>query len=75
MDSTKKNIKKYYDDLAPQYDQDRFGNSYGRYIDLQEKAVIEKHLPNTEKERPSMWPVAQGVLRNMRIMGLTLVPK
>ncbi|WP_298308874.1 class I SAM-dependent methyltransferase [Flavobacterium sp.] len=40
-------IKKYYDNLAPTYDSNRFENSYGKYIDQQEriflKAILEKN--------------------------------
>ena len=32
-----------YDRLAPLYDQDRFGNSYGRFVDARERALIERH--------------------------------
>lgn len=38
-------IKIYYDELAPTYDQNRFGNSYGTYIDSQERAYLKKRLP------------------------------
>ena len=37
-------VKDYYDRLAPQYDADRFGNSYGRYIDQQEQAFLRQLL-------------------------------
>lgn len=37
-------IKEYYNKLAPDYDRDRFGNSYGKYIDRQEKAFVRKLL-------------------------------
>jgi hypothetical protein len=30
-------IVDYYDGLAKSYDSDRFGNSYGRFIDRQER--------------------------------------
>ncbi len=40
-------IKKYYDNLATTYDSNRFENSYGKYIDQQEriflKAILEKN--------------------------------
>lgn len=43
-------VKEYYNQLAPKYNADRFGNSYGRYIDRQEKATLSKlfdgHKPN-----------------------------
>lgn len=38
-------IKCYYDELAPNYDADRFGNSYGKFIDGQERAFLSKNLP------------------------------
>ncbi|TXF88118.1 class I SAM-dependent methyltransferase [Neolewinella aurantiaca] len=37
-------VKTYYDQLAPNYDHDRFGNSYGRYIHQQETAVLDRYL-------------------------------
>ena len=33
-------IQAYYDALAPDYDRDRFGNSYGRYIHALERDVL-----------------------------------
>jgi SAM-dependent methyltransferase len=38
-------IVDYYDALAPNYDADRFGNSYGRFLDAQERTILEKYLP------------------------------
>lgn len=37
-------IKKYYDDLASSYDSNRFNNSYGKYIDNQERAFLNSIL-------------------------------
>lgn len=37
-------IKNYYDELAARYDEDRFGNTYGQYIDKQERVILRKHL-------------------------------
>lgn len=37
-------VKKYYDELAPTYDSNRFENSYGKYIDYQERRFLEKKL-------------------------------
>lgn len=37
-------INHYYDNLASEYDNDRFGNSYGKYIDHQEKKILRKIL-------------------------------
>ncbi len=44
-------IKTYYDRLATDYDADRFGNSYGRFLDRQERRVLERWLTGTERER------------------------
>jgi SAM-dependent methyltransferase len=34
----------YYEQLAPRYDQDRFGNAYGRYVDHAERAHLARWL-------------------------------
>lgn len=39
-------IKIYYDELASTYDKNRFGNSYGKYIDSQERIYLKKNLPH-----------------------------
>ncbi|UHO38915.1 methyltransferase domain-containing protein [Chryseobacterium capnotolerans] len=36
----KTNILEYYSNLAESYDENRFGNSYGKYIDQQERAFL-----------------------------------
>ena len=36
----------YYDDLAKKYDQDRFGNTYGKFIDSQERKILDQILTN-----------------------------
>ena len=41
---TKKSIQQYYDDLAPEYDSDRFANSYGKYLHVQETQIMQKWL-------------------------------
>jgi len=43
----KKEITTYYDQLANNYDTDRFANSYGKYINKQENKIVRKYLsPN-----------------------------
>ena len=37
----KEQILEYYDQLAPTYDQNRFENSYGKYIDEQERQFLK----------------------------------
>lgn len=41
-DNLQAEITDYYSQLAPQYDADRFGNSYGRYLHRQEKEMLLK---------------------------------
>lgn len=38
-------IKKYYNNLASKYDLDRFQNTYGSFIDKQERNFLETNLP------------------------------
>lgn len=37
-------IRKYYNNIATIYDHDRFQNTYGNFIDTQEKAFLTKNL-------------------------------
>lgn len=40
-------IKEYYDELATEYDNARFANSYGQYIHYQEDKILKRYLnPN-----------------------------
>ncbi len=39
-------VKEYYDEIAGIYDHDRFGNSYGKFIDAQEQQLLKKWLKN-----------------------------
>lgn len=41
----KREIIAYYDRLAPNYDASRFDNSYGRFIDARERALLTDWLP------------------------------
>lgn len=40
----KDKITKYYNDLARNYDKNRFSNSYGKYINIQENKILKKYL-------------------------------
>lgn len=44
MEKNENLIKSYYEKLAQEYDQDRFNNTYGEYIDSQERAILNKVL-------------------------------
>lgn len=39
-------IVNYYDNLAEKYDEDRFNNSYGKFIDKQERFLLDKLISN-----------------------------
>ncbi len=43
------NRNEYYDRLAPSYDESRFGNSYGRFLDGRERATIGAWLAGTPR--------------------------
>ncbi len=47
--SEKEDILAYYDRLAPEYDSDRFENSYGQYLDKQERGLLKSWLKNYAK--------------------------
>ena len=42
----KRDILAYYDQLASKYDEDRFENTYGNYLDKQEWSLLKKWLSN-----------------------------
>ncbi len=41
-------IREYYDELAGEYDQDRFGNSYGQFIDSLERPILKRLVQQTK---------------------------
>lgn len=43
-------IKKYYNELATEYDDDRFANTYGQFIDNQEKKIVKRLVGTIPKE-------------------------
>ncbi|MEL6924178.1 MAG: class I SAM-dependent methyltransferase [Bacteroidota bacterium] len=45
MSSQEKDILQYYNELAPDYDDNRFGNSYGQFIHQQEWKLLERWCP------------------------------
>jgi len=48
---TKNEVIDYYDDAAHDYDSSRFGNSYGEFIDYQERAIVAKLLKDTPRSQ------------------------
>ena len=43
-------IKTYYDQLAQNYDDNRFNNSYGQYLDQQERSFLSRILKDVSIE-------------------------
>ena len=41
-------VIEYYNKIAAHYDDDRFNNSYGRFIDTQEKKILDQLLPDQD---------------------------
>ena len=69
------NIKDYYDNLANEYDDDRFGNSYGKYLDVQEKLILQKWLGNTEAQNVLDLGCGTGRFLEFANTGLDISPK
>lgn len=44
-------IKEYYDTLAKSYDNNRFKNSYGKFIDKQERLFLNNRLKNSNSSK------------------------
>ena len=44
-------IRDYYDALARDYDRNRFENSYGRYVDAQERGILRHWLDGIAPEK------------------------
>lgn len=39
-------VKDYYNKIAKDYDRSRFGNSYGEFIDNEERSIINRYIEN-----------------------------
>lgn len=49
MTPEKNNVVEYYDTIAKDYDNSRFNNSYGQFIDYQERRVLDRLIPVTDQ--------------------------
>lgn len=68
-------IKTYYDQLAKQYDQDRFNHSYGRFIHAQELDILNQYLKTTEKEQCIDLACGTGRFTSFCHTGIDLSPE
>jgi ubiquinone/menaquinone biosynthesis C-methylase UbiE len=69
----KNQILQYYDNLAIEYDKNRFGNSYGEYINIQENRIIKKYLKTNDKNLDIA--CGTGRLLNYANYGIDISPK
>ncbi len=68
-------IPAYYDALAPDYDQSRFGNAYGQFIHQQERQALAKLLRDTPSSEVLDLACGTGRLIEFAETGCDLSPK
>lgn len=64
----------YYDQLAESYDRSRFGNSYGRYVDAQERRLLKSWLYQVQGGRILDLACGGGRLLHLATHGLDASP-
>lgn len=72
MRNTDDDIFKYYEGLAPDYDQDRFENSYGQFIHTQEEALLKTIV--SDKEHVLDLACGTGRFMHLATEGLDVSP-
>ncbi len=71
METTEKNaVVAYYDEIAETYDESRFGNSYGRFIDAEERRILNQLLPQNPSEQRLEIACGTGRLTDYATCGL-----
>jgi ubiquinone/menaquinone biosynthesis C-methylase UbiE len=68
-------IKNYYDDLAPNYDTNRFENSYGKYINIQERKFLTSILPLDKNKKILDLGCGTGRFLEFANYGVDISPK
>ena len=66
----KDTVVAYYDEIAGTYDESRFGNSYGHFIDAQERMILDRLLPSDKQEQRLEIACGTGRLTNYATHGL-----
>ncbi|MFC6269589.1 class I SAM-dependent DNA methyltransferase [Frigoriflavimonas asaccharolytica] len=66
----KEKFLKYYNQLAPTYDENRFENSYGKYIDAQERYFLNKFFSKNNRTNILDLGCGTGRLLNFATHGL-----
>jgi ubiquinone/menaquinone biosynthesis C-methylase UbiE len=67
-------IVNYYDNLAESYDENRFGNPYGKFIDKQERKLLDRLLTNSDEVILDL-ACGSGRLLNYANNGIDASPK
>lgn len=67
-------IVNYYDNLAESYDENRFDNPYGKFIDKQERNLLDKLLTNNDEIILDL-ACGSGRLLNYASYGIDASPK
>lgn len=67
-------IIRYYDTLASAYDEKRFNNAYGAFIDHQERDILERLIPAVSKTRLDL-ACGTGRLSGYAHIGVDASPK
>lgn len=68
-------IKLYYNNLASTYDENRFENSYGKYIDFQERKILTSILPTTKNHKILDLGCGTGRFLGFANYGIDISPK
>ena len=63
-------VVKYYDTIAESYDDSRFNNSYGQFIDAEERKILDMLIDRSKKEKRLELACGTGRLTNYATHGL-----
>lgn len=66
----KNEVVAYYDTIASEYDESRFNNSYGRFIDSEERRILDKIIDCSEGKQRLEIACGTGRLTNYATHGL-----
>ncbi|MBC7773950.1 MAG: class I SAM-dependent methyltransferase [Phycisphaerae bacterium] len=69
------NIETYYNALAPDYDQSRFGNSYGQFIHTQERKAFARILDKSQPKSVLDLACGTGRMLDFAQTGCDLSPQ
>lgn len=68
-------IKEYYDELAKDYDQDRFDNTYGQYIHQQEERILDRVLEPLSQDQTLDLATGTGRFLHRAKTGVDISPE